>query len=70
LPKATGSFVNPDRKDALDNDDEIEGEEGEEEYEEPGIGDKIANGICFGIEKVTDIVCAPFEWRTDKLMGL
>jgi hypothetical protein len=41
-----------------------------EEDEEPGIGDKLADGICSGIEKVTDILCAPFEWMTDKLTGL
>jgi hypothetical protein len=37
-----------------------------EEYEE-GFLDKLADGICFGIEKVTDILCAPLEWLTDKL---
>jgi hypothetical protein len=67
-------LLNPDLKDALDNaedeDDENEERKGKEEYEEPGIGDKIADGICFGIEKVTDLICAPFEWMTDKLMGL
>jgi hypothetical protein len=67
-------LLNPDLKDSLDNaedeDDENEEWEGKAAYEEPGIGDKIADGICFGIEKVTDIICAPFEWMTDKLMGL
>jgi hypothetical protein len=82
MTNATLSLVgmlNPDFKAALDEEDndeeeDVEGNEDEEEYEEPGIGEKIVNGIgdgiCFGIEKATDIVCAPFEWMTDKLMGL
>jgi hypothetical protein len=41
---------------------------------EPGIGekvvDKIVDGICFGIEKATDILCVPFEWMTEKVTGL
>jgi hypothetical protein len=37
---------------------------------EPGIEDKIVDGICFGIEKATDILCAPFEWMTYKISGL
>jgi hypothetical protein len=59
-----------------ESDDDEEGSEdsedieGWEEYEEPGIGEKIADGVCFGIEKITDVLCAPFEWMTDKLMGL
>jgi hypothetical protein len=62
---------NPDFTADLDDEDGEDGEdEDEEEYEEPGIGDKIADGICTGIEKVTDIICAPFEWMTDKLTGL
>jgi hypothetical protein len=70
---AAGLF-NPDLKDALEKaneeDDGSEDEEDGEEYEEPGLGDKIADGVCAGIEKVTDIICAPFEWMTDKLTGL
>jgi hypothetical protein len=49
--------------------------EGEEEYEEAGpaqrIVDSLADGICTGIETVTDVICAPFEWLTEKMiMGL
>lgn len=54
-----------EKKDAGDRKDEEE-----EEYEEPGLGDKIVDGICFGIEKIGDILAAPFEWMTYKLMGL
>jgi hypothetical protein len=45
-------------------------EDDDEEYEEPGVGDKIVDGICAGIEKVGDILAAPFEFLTDKFMGL
>jgi hypothetical protein len=50
----------------------VEEKEDEEEYdyEEPSIGDKVADGICSGIETVTNILCAPFEWLTDKISGL
>jgi hypothetical protein len=69
---ALAGLLNPDFKVDLDDEDgeDDENEDEEEEYEEPGIGDKIADGICAGIEKVTDIICAPFEWMTDKLTGL
>ena len=49
---------------------ELEAAPDDDEYKEPGIGDKICGAIEEGIMKVTDIICAPFEWMTDKLMGL
>jgi hypothetical protein len=48
--------------------------EEEEEYDEYSSGneivDAVGDGICKGIQVVTDVVCAPFEWLTDKMMGL
>jgi hypothetical protein len=45
-------------------------DEAEEEYKKPDIADEIGDSIVAGIQKVTDIICAPFEWLTDKMMGL
>jgi hypothetical protein len=39
-------------------------------YEEETLADKIGDGIVEGIHKVGDLICAPFEWMTEKLMGL
>jgi hypothetical protein len=61
-------LLNPDFKVNLEEEG-LEDDEDEEE-DEPGLGDKITDGICSGIEKVTDVLCAPLEWMTDKLMGL
>jgi len=47
--------------------DEDEPDE-EEEEEEESLSDKIGDGIVEGIQKVTDIICAPFEWMTEKLI--
>jgi hypothetical protein len=44
--------------------------EGEEEYEEPGFGDMIVDGICIGILKIGDILCAPIEWLSDRIGDL
>lgn len=41
-----------------------------EEYREPTMSDRVGDAIVDGIYKVGDIICAPFEWMTDKLMGL
>jgi hypothetical protein len=53
---------------------EVAAETEAEEYEEAGpaqrIVDSVADGICTGIETVTDVICAPFEWLTEKMMGL
>jgi hypothetical protein len=68
--------LSPDFKAAIEEESLEDGDsdEEEEEDEEPGLGEKIVNGIgdgiCAGIEKAADIICAPFEWMTDKLMGL
>jgi hypothetical protein len=40
------------------------------DYKEETLSDKIGDGIVDGIQTVTDIICAPFEWLTDKLNGL
>jgi len=37
-------------------------------YEEESLSDKIGGCIEEGIMKVTDILCAPFEWMTEKLI--
>jgi hypothetical protein len=50
--------------------DEDEPYEEEEEEEEESLSDKIGDGIVEGIQKVTDIICAPFEWMTEKINGL
>jgi hypothetical protein len=42
----------------------------EEDDEEPDIYDKIGDALEEGIQKVGDLLCAPFEWMTDKIMGL
>lgn len=39
-------------------------------YRELTITDKIGDAIEDGIYKIGDIISAPFEWMTDKLMGL
>jgi hypothetical protein len=39
-------------------------------YKEETLSDKIGDDIVDGIQTVTDIICAPFEWLTDKLTGL
>ena len=36
--------------------------------EEESLSDKIGDCIVEGIHTVTDIICAPFEWMTDKLI--
>jgi hypothetical protein len=38
------------------------------EEEEEGLTDKIGDTIVEGIQKVGDIICAPFEWMTDKII--
>jgi len=48
---------------------EDEPESNEEEKEE-SLSDKIGDCIVDGIYKVGDLLCAPFEWMTDKLMGM
>ena len=40
----------------------------EEEEEEESLSDRIGDGIVEGIHKVGDLICAPFEWMTDKLI--
>ena len=40
-----------------------------EGYGEESLTDKIGDCIVEGIHKVADIICAPFEWLTDKLIG-
>jgi len=50
--------------------DEPEDEDEDEEEEEESLTDKIGDCIVDGIQTVTDIICAPFEWMTDKLNGL
>jgi hypothetical protein len=47
--------------------DENKDENGDEEN---GFGDQIGDSIVGGIIKVTDIICAPIEWLTNKLMLL
>jgi hypothetical protein len=42
----------------------------DDDDEDESLTDKIGDSIVDGIQKVTDIICAPFEWMTDKLMGL
>ena len=42
----------------------------EENYKEPDLSDKIGDAIVDGIQTVTEGICAPFEWMTEKLMGL
>ena len=37
--------------------------------EEETVVDKIGNGIVEGIYKVGDIICAPFDWMTEKVSG-
>jgi hypothetical protein len=37
---------------------------------EPIIWDKIGDGFENGVEKVADLICAPFNWMTEKLMDL
>jgi len=32
------------------------------------LSDKIGGAIEEGVHKVTDIICAPFEWMTDKII--
>jgi len=41
----------------------------DDDYKE-SFTDKIGDGIAEGIQKVGDLICAPFEWMTNKLMGL
>lgn len=50
---------------------EIEAEtcDGEDD-KEPDLCDKIGDALEEGIQKVGDLICAPFDWMTDKLMGL
>ena len=38
------------------------------EEEEESLTDKIGDTIVEGIQKVGDIICAPFEWMTDKII--
>ncbi|MDR2796782.1 MAG: hypothetical protein LBB80_00380 [Treponema sp.] len=57
-------LLNPNFKVDPDN------ESDEEEYEKPGFGDKIADGVCSSVETVMDILCAFFEWMIDRVMGL
>jgi hypothetical protein len=40
----------------------------EEDDEEPSIYDKIGDALEEGIQKVGDLLCAPFEWMTGKLI--
>jgi hypothetical protein len=44
--------------------------ENDDDDEEESLTDKIGDGIVEGIQKVGDLICAPFNWMTDKLMGL
>ena len=49
----------------------IRGEDEDEEYEEEeeeSLSDRIGDRIVEGIHKVGDIICAPFEWMTGKLI--
>ena len=36
--------------------------------EEETLADKIGDRIVEGIYKVGDIICAPFEWMTEKII--
>jgi hypothetical protein len=38
------------------------------EEEEESLTDKIGDTIVEGIHKVGAIICAPFEWMTDKII--
>jgi hypothetical protein len=40
----------------------------EEEEEEESLCDRIGDGIVEGIHKVGDLLCAPFDWMTGKLI--
>jgi hypothetical protein len=40
-----------------------------EEYGEESLTEKIGDCIVDGIHKVADIICTPFEWLTDKIIG-
>jgi hypothetical protein len=40
----------------------------DDDDEEESLSDKIGDCIEEGIHKVADIICAPFEWMTDKLI--
>ena len=42
----------------------------EEEEKEESLSDKVGDFIVEGIHKVGDLICAPFDWMTDKLMGV
>jgi hypothetical protein len=42
----------------------------EEDDEEEDMGDKITDSICKGIGIVGDIICAPFNFLTEKISGL
>jgi len=41
-----------------------------EEEEEENLTDKIGDSIFEGIQKVGELICAPFDWMTGKLMGV
>ena len=58
----------PIRPDINELEENADGDD--EEYKEPGLSDKIGDAIEEGIMKVTEGICAPFEWMTEKLMGL
>ena len=49
--------------------DEDDPAEEEDDYEEESFSDKIGDGIVEGIHKVADLICAPFDWMTDKIMA-
>jgi hypothetical protein len=38
------------------------------EEEEESLSDRIGDSIVEGIQKVGDLICAPFEWMTDKMI--
>ena len=40
----------------------------DEDYEEESLTDKIGDRIVDGIYKIGDLICAPFEWMTDKII--
>jgi hypothetical protein len=39
----------------------------EEEYQERTMADKIGDAVVEGIYKIGDIICAPFDWMTERL---
>jgi hypothetical protein len=53
------------RRDLFEEWEETEGDEYTSGNE---IVDAISDGIVRGIQVVTDVICAPLEWLTSKLM--